>query len=396
MKNKGSIPPVSPELIRLAQLGLLETKERDDDDVLDVKSVLEEIGKKQNERFSGLERQFNLRIDDIEMRFNRMGLSHSGNDKPSTKVWDKFLRAGIETKDMSVGSDPDGGYSVPEEWSARIVKTVLQTSPMRQVARVETVSTSALDVLVDKDDTGSGWVGEMSSRTDTTTAQLAKLHIPCHEIYAAPKVTQKLLDDSRLDIENWIAEKIASRFARKENLAFVSGDGVTQPTGFLSHTAIDNASYARGSLGYIASGAAGAFAASNPADKLQLLKYSLKAEYRADAVWLMNSDTAAQVAIFKDSTGRYIWSEAVSKGEPPMLFGSPVVFAEDMPAIAANSYSIAYGNFKEGYTIVDRFGIRMMRDPYTAPPYVKLYSTKRTGGDVTNYEAIKLMKFAAS
>ncbi|MBL29554.1 MAG: phage major capsid protein [Rhodospirillaceae bacterium] len=302
----------------------------------------------------------------------------------------------LEQKALSVGSDPEGGYLVPATMSERIVRTVFETSPIRAIAANVTIGTDAVEMLVDKDEAGAGWVAETGSRAETDTPDLAKLRVPVHELYAEPRATQKLLDDGLFDVESWLADKVADKMTRTENAAFVSGTGVGQPRGFLGYTAVADASWSWGSIGYVASGGSGAFASSNPADKLIALAYALKAAYRADASWVMNRATVAEVRKLKASDGHYLWQPGLKAGEPATLLGYPIAEAEDMPDIEANSLSIAFGNFRAGYLIVDRMGVRVLRDPFTAKPYVKFYTTKRVGGDVVNFEAIKLMKFANS
>lgn len=403
-------PQLDAEYLSALARGEVEFKKQDDDDDDDagdeqarggMKAIASLLADMKKSYKSGQE-DLRKEIDALEAKLNRLGanpdvglLGKPARAPEDVKAWNTYLRSG-ETKDMMVSADPQGGYAVDAQWSSRIIQTVFQSSPMRQICTVESVSSDALELLTDHNDLESGWVGETQTRSDTTTPDIGRIRIPVHEVYSQPRATQKLLDDARFDIEGWLTGKVAKKFARDEATAFVSGDGINRPRGFLTHTIVANASWEWGKIGYIASGGAGAFAASNPADKLKQLKYSLKSEYRDGARWLMNSDTAALIAQFKDTTGRYIWAESVAEGDPPTLFGSPVTFAEDMPAIAADSYSVAYGNFKDGYTIADRFGIRILRDPFTAKPYVRFYSTMRVGGDVVNFEALKVMKFASS
>lgn len=316
-----------------------------------------------------------------------------------------YLRKGrdeaLQAKAMSVDSDPEGGYYVMPDTSGRTVEFVYETSPIRQVAAVQTITTDALEGFNDLDEAGSGWVGERASRPETTTPDLGMYRIPVHEIYAEPRATQKLLDDAMVDIEGWLAGKVSSRFAREENAAFVNGDGVEKPRGFLT--------YAAGTPGStpstwkviqrIISGANGAFAgAPNSGDALVDLVFSLKAPYRAGSVFMMNRTTFAAVRKLKNSDGDYLWQMGLQEnGLGLQLLGFPVIEAEDMPDFSdTGALAIAYGNFAQGYQIVDRAGIRVLRDPYTAKPFVKFYTTKRVGGDVINFEAIKLMEFSAS
>lgn len=314
-----------------------------------------------------------------------------------------YLRKGekhlgnTETKAMSVGSDPDGGYLVTPDVTGRIVKKVYETSPIRQISSAISISSDKLEGIEDLGEAGCGWVGETEAPSDTTTPQVGKWSIEAFEMYAQPKTTQKLIEDSAVDVEAWLAEKVAQRFSRVENAAFVNGNGVSKPRGFLSYTAAadDGSGVSWGQLGYVASGASGAFA-SNPADKIFDLIGALKSDFLANAKFVTRRTVITAIRKFKDSTGQYLWQPSLVAGVPEQIVGHPIVRAEDMPALAAGSLSLAFGDFEQGYQIVDRLGITVLRDPYTDKPYVKFYSRKRVGGGVVNFEAIKLMKFAAS
>ncbi|MFQ5783604.1 MAG: phage major capsid protein [Alphaproteobacteria bacterium] len=300
---------------------------------------------------------------------------------------DDSALAGLERKALSVGADPEGGYLVTPAMSERIVGTVFETSPVRRVAAVETISSDSLEMLVDKDDAAAGWVAEAEARPETATPDLAKINIPVHEIYAEPRATQKLVDDASIDVETWLAGKVAGKFARMEATAFVNGAGVGQPRGFLTYPA----GVAWGEIEQINSGAPGAVAADGAVD----LAHALKEEYGANAVWLVNRLTLRDLRKLKDANNQYLWQPGLGAGVQDTLLGRPIHVASDMPAPAAGSLSIAFGDFARGYQIVDRIGIRVLRDPFTAKPYVKFYTTKRVGGDVVNFEAIKLQKLAA-
>ncbi|MBI3419263.1 MAG: phage major capsid protein [Proteobacteria bacterium] len=305
----------------------------------------------------------------------------------------------VESKAMSVVSDPDGGYLVPGEISERIITRQFDTTPMRQLATVMQVTSDAVEMLRDTNDADAQWLGELDTRSDTDPGQFGRLRISVFELHAQPKATQKLLDDANLNVEEWLTNKIASRFSRKENAAFVGGDGVTQPRGFATYpvaaTADDSRSW--GTFEYVASGASGAFASSNPSDAIIDLMHKLRAGYLPKAAWLMPRAVADSIRKFKENTtNAYIWQPGLQAGQPASLLGFPVYLGEDMPTVAANSLSLAFGNFGEGYTIVDRIGLRILRDPFTAAPFVKFRCSKRVGGDVTNFEAIKFLKFATS
>ncbi len=307
--------------------------------------------------------------------------------------------SGIEAKAMSVVSDPDGGYLVPSEMSERIITRQFDTTPMRQLATVMTVSSDAVEMLRDTDDSEALWLSELDARPDSEPGQFGRIRISVHELHAQPKATQKLLDDANLNIEEWIVGKIAARFARRENAAFVSGDGVAQPRGFTSYAVAATADASRpwGTFEYFPSGAAGAFASTAPADAIISLMHRLKAGYLPNAAWLMPRAVSELIRKMKGTTNdSYLWQPSLQVGTPATLLGFPVYLGEDMPAVAANSTSLAFGNFAEAYTIVDRIGMRILRDPFTAAPFVKFRCTKRVGGDVTNFDALKFLRFSVS
>jgi HK97 family phage major capsid protein len=314
-------------------------------------------------------------------------------------AFDTFLRKGEEVmgpderKALSVGTDPDGGYVVNPDLSGRIVMKVFETSPMRAYASIQVISSDALEGLFDLNEASSGWVGETDSRPETNTPQLGKWRIPAHELYAKPKATQKLLDDASINMEAWLASKVAEKFARDEANAFVVGNGVNKPRGFLT---FPSGTTLPGTIERFDTGVNGAFAAApNGGDVLINALYGLKQQYRANATWFMNRATLKLTRKLKDSDGAYLWSPGIAAGQPASLLGYPVASFEDMPDPATDSLSIAVGDMREAYQIVDRLGIRTLRDPYSAKPYVEFYTTKRVGGDVVNFEALKLIEFTA-
>lgn len=315
---------------------------------------------------------------------------------------DTYFRRGNATpvevmNTLAAGSDPDGGYWVMPDTTGRVVQKIYESSPMRSLADVQTIGTDALEGMIDNGEASSGWVSEQGTRPVTNTPQLGKWRIPVSEQYAAPQATQTLLDDANFNVETWLETKVADKLARTENTAFVSGNGSGKPRGFLDRTIVSTADGSRtwGQLQYVATGASGAFDATVKGDCLLDLVYALKSFYRQGATWFMARASVGAVRKLKDGQGNYLWVPG-SATQPATLHGYPVAEGEDMPVIAANSYSIAFGNFKIGYQIVDRMGMRVLRDPYTSKPYVIFYTTKRVGGDVVNSEAIKLLKFAAS
>lgn len=327
------------------------------------------------------------------------------NDAPHHKAFAAYLRSGedeglrgleIEGKAMSTAVAADGGYLVDPQTAATIRGTLSAMASIRAIASVVNVDASSYDVLIDRADIGAGWASETAALTETATPVIDRISIPLHELSALPKASQRLLDDSAFDIEGWLAGRIADKFARSEAAAFVSGDGVDKPRGFLNYPVLADANWAWGSLGYVPTGAAGAFAASNGADAIISLVYALGAAYRAGASFVMNSKTTGTIRKMKDADGRFLWSDGLSAGEPARLLGYPVLVAEDMPDIAGNAMAVAFGNFGAGYTIAERPDLRVLRDPFSAKPHVLFYATKRVGGAVSDFAAIKLLKFATS
>lgn len=299
-----------------------------------------------------------------------------------------------EAKALSVGSDPDGGYVVDPDTSGRLIKKIFETSPVRQYASVQVISTDALEGLRDLDETTFGWVGETSSRVETSTPQLEKWRIPVHEMYAEPRATQKFVDDMAIALEDWLADKVADKFARAENTAFVNGTGVDQPRGFLTYPA---GTTNPGQVQQQTTGADGAFGADpDGGDALINMIHALKSQYRANGVFAMNRTTLGAVRLLKDSQGRMLWQPSLAAGMPSTLLGYPLASFEDMPDYTTtDAQAIIFADFGEFYQIVDRLGIRTLRDPYTAKPYIKYYSTKRVGGDVANFEAAVTLKFGS-
>ncbi len=242
----------------------------------------------------------------------------------------------------------------------------------------------------------SGWAGETQARPETTAPQLDLINFPVGELYAMPAATQMLLDDSMADVDQWLADEVRDVFAAQETQAFTLGNGTNKPKGFLDYTSVENSSHSWGNIGYIATGSDGAFDSSNPIDALIDLIYAPETRYRSNANFVMNRRTLSSLRKFKDADGNYIWQPASSAGQPSSLLGYPVVEIEDMPDIASDSTSVAFGDFRRGYLIVDRQGVRVLRDPYSSKPYVLFYTTKRVGGGVQDFNAIKVLKFAAS
>lgn len=302
----------------------------------------------------------------------------------------------FEEKAMSYSSDPDGGYLVPDETAAEIGRRLAEISPIRSVAGIRVVSSAMYKKPFAVTGPSTGWVAETSVRPQTAAPALSELQFPTMELYAMPAATSSLLEDSAINIDQWIAEEVEVAFAEQESAAFINGDGVNQPKGILTNTVVAESSWSWGSLGYVPTGADGEFSTSDASDTLVDTIYSLKAGYRQNANWLMNRRTQADIRKLKDADGNYLWQAPSAAGEKAMLMGFPVLEAEDMPDIASDSLSVAFGDFNRGYLVVDRAGVRVLRDPFSAKPYVLFYTTKRVGGGVQDFDAIKLIKFGTA
>ncbi|WP_084539612.1 phage major capsid protein [Azorhizobium doebereinerae] len=304
---------------------------------------------------------------------------------------------GVKAAMMS-SSDTDGGFTVRPEMETAIDETLKEVSPMRQICTIRPISATSYKKLVNQHGTASGWVGEGDSRPQTAGANLSEIEFPAMELYAMPAASQTLLDDSFVDIGSWLASEVELEFAAQEGSAFVAGDGVKKPRGFIGgYTPVADASYAWGKVGYVATGGAGDWAATDKANALIDLYTAPKTAYQQNGTFVMNRKTLGAVRKLKDGQGNYLVNVSFrADGAVMEVLGRPVVEMPDMPDIAANSYSIAFGDFRRGYLIVDRVGVRVLRDPYTAKPYVLFYTTKRVGGGIQNFEAIKLLKFAAN
>ncbi len=408
-------------------MSAVETKSAGDDILADLNRAFSAFKETNDERLTQLESRLGADVvteeklaridqalDDTKSRLDRLALEmsrpriggklvddHSGREHKS--AFNHYMRSGeasglkaLEAKALSRGSGPDGGYLVPLPTEREVLRRLAKFSPIRAISSVREISGASLRRAFSTTGPAAGWVAEADPRPQTNNQQLADMTFPAMELYAMPAATQALLDDAVVDIEQWIAEEVQTAFAEQEGAAFVSGDGVNKPKGFLSYTSVADASWTWGNIGYVLTGAAGAFAASDPSDALVNLVYALRAGFRQNGKFVMGRRAQSLVRQFKTTTGDYIWAPPATADAGASLMNFPVVEAEDMPDPAANSLSIAFGDFERGYVVVDRVGIRVLRDPYSAKPYVLFYTTKRVGGGVQNFEAIKLLKFAAS
>lgn len=381
-----------------AKKDALEKAHKERMDELEKKLNRPQIGSADTAKAAEEVKQFNIARDAFELKGNPVDEKVLGEYKTLAQ---NYLRKGHqsltadELKTMSVGGDPDGGYLVTPDTTGRVVTKLYETSPLRQIADVQTISTDAMEGIEDLGEAGAGYADERATSGNTTTPQIGKWRIPVFIIDTEPKATQQLLDDAAVDVEAWLAGKVADKFSRFENEQFINGS--TKIRGICSYTTAATADSSRtwGQLEHVATGVNGDFAASNPADILFDVEGAMKTGYLAGASWVTRRQVITKVRKFKGSDSQYLWQPGLQAGKPASLIGYPILMAEDMPTLAAGSLSLAFGNFKVGYQILDRQGIRVLRDPYTAKPYVKFYTTKRVGAGVLNFEAIKFVKFAA-
>jgi HK97 family phage major capsid protein len=323
------------------------------------------------------------------------------------RAWLRYGQAIGELQNaMRVGSDPDGGFWVPPQFLMEIQRRIHDDSPMRQVATVRPMTAGEIELPTDPNDlTSGGWVAESSTRGETASPQIGLQRLFAREQFAQPEVTQKLLDDAAIDVDSWLVDKIVSKFLRDEGSAFTSGVGVTSPRGFLTYpVAADDDGPDRewGTLQYVPSGSASGFpklsgSSADDADSLITLQLKLRPEYQARATWMMSRGTASVIRRLKDADGRFLWTDNLAEGQRPLLLGARVMINDFMPSIASDALAVAYGDFSH-YWILDRLGVRVLRDPFTKKGTVRFYATKRVAGDVVGegFDSIKLLKFSVS
>jgi HK97 family phage major capsid protein len=344
-------------------------------------------------------------VEEVKSRLDRVSRAAAraplGGETASPEVKsfvDGYLRFGreAELKSLSGAAPADGGYAVPREIDAAIAARLKNLSPIRAIAQVVQTGTAGYRKLITTSGTASGWVSEVAARPETATPSFAEIVPPAGELYANPAASQAMLDDVGFDLEAWLADEIASEFARAEGAAFVSGSGTNQPKGFLGAPTAATGDAARpfGTLQFLVSGNASGFDA-NPELKLIDLVHALKAGHRQGASWVMNAATLAQVRKLKDANGAFLWQPGLVEGQPDRLLGYPVVEAADMPDVGAGAFPIAFGNFRAGYLIAERSATTILRDPFTNKPFVHFYAVKRIGGQVLDSDAIKLLKISA-
>ena len=335
---------------------------------------------------------------DRAARQTRPALDGSATVSPELKGFvDGYLRLGrtAELKSVTGAVPGDGGFAVPREIDAMIAAQMKTISPIRSVAQVVQTGTAGYRKLVTNSTANSGWVSEGAARPETLTSKFMEIVPPMGELYANPSASQAMLDDAGFDLEAWLADEIATEFARAEGAAFINGSGTNQPKGFLQQpTALTtDAVRAFGTLQHTVTANATGFD-TTPELKLIDLVHSLRAAHRQGAVFVMNTKTLATVRKFKAADGSFLWQPGIFENAPARLLGYPVIEAEDMPDVAANALPIAFGNFRNGYIIAERKATSILRDPYTNKPYVNFYATKRIGGQVLDSDAIKLLKIS--
>jgi HK97 family phage major capsid protein len=333
----------------------------------------------------------------LEVKSDPLAAVFDTAEATATPIETTIARPALEAKAATITPPTKGGLGVPLEIDAVINRVMLAASPIRSIAQVVDIGSSAYRRLITTTGVVSGWVSETQGRPETETPNFAEIAPPMGELYANPAASQAMLDDAGFDVEAWLGEEIGREFARAEGVAFVTGDGINKPRGFLNapNAATADATRAFGTLQFVASGAAGNFAATNPQDRLIDLVHALASPYRQGAVWVMNSATLARVRKFKTSDGAFIWQPGLGPEQPQTLLGHRVIEVDAMPDIAADSLSIAFGNFQAGYLITQRPDTTVLKDPYSNKPYVHFYAIRRVGGAVLDSRAIKLMRFSA-
>ncbi|WP_300379326.1 phage major capsid protein [Henriciella sp.] len=341
-------------------------------------------------------KKLDRRLDQLSLKAARPaeGAPAAEADGERSQAWARYLRTGddsglsrLDVKSLSAGTDEQGGYTAPPELDRLIEARLMQASPMRQIASVRQTSSGVFRKPVSLG-VGAAWAGETEARTESTTAGLSLLEFPAGELYAMPAATQTLLEDSYADVDEWLADEVEAAFSIQESAAFVSGDGAGKPKGFLSHDVVAEASHEWGKIGSVP----GDFAVADAGDQIIDLIQTPKSQFRSNGRFVMNRRTVAAVRKLKDGDGRYLWRPGMN-GEAQSIFGYPVTELEDMPDIGTGNAAIAFGDFRRGYLIADRQGARVLRDPYSAKPYVLFYTTKRVGGGVQHFDAIKVMVF---
>ena len=343
---------------------------------LEAKSSVDPLLTEKVDRLNAALEMQTRRVENLTLAQAAPGFASEAKSANS-QAWASFIRTGetsaLEGKSFA-STEGDGSFIAPVETETRIDSVLAETSPMRRLATIRTIGASLFRKPVSTSGAAAGWVGETDPRVETETPNLALLEFPAGELYAMPAATQALLDDSVADVDAWLAEEVRDVFSAQETAAFVNGDGVNKPRGFLTEPG----------LGVIEPSVL-------DTDALIDLIYAPQSRYRANGSFVMNRRTINAVRKFKDADGNYIWQPSLAAGSPSTLLGYPLVEMEDMPDIGGGAASVAFGDFRRGYLIADRQGVRVLRDPFSAKPYVLFYTTKRVGGGVQDKDAIKLL-----
>lgn len=346
--------------------------------------------------------RINSSVGDLQAAFDKMSLEVAAAkagagqkplvDADYSKAFQAHVRKGDIQASLNKGASDQGGYVTPIEWDRTITDRLVLVSPMRQIAQVQSISNAGFSKLFNSRGMGSGWVGETATRPETSTPTLGTMNYAIGEIYANPSATQGMLDDAQVDVEQWIARDVETEFAYQEGIAYVSGNGTNKPNGFLTY-ATGAANAAAHPWGAIAvSTAVGTTAVTT--DEIVSLTYALPALYTGNARFVMNRSSLAKVRLLKDGQGNYIWQPTFTAGQPSTIAGYPVTEMPAMPSMTTGAIPIAFGDFNQGYLIIDRIGVRVLRDPYSNKPYVMFYTTKRVGGGLLNPDVIKVLKMA--
>ena len=315
----------------------------------------------------------------------------------------ELMAKAVEVKALATNSEADGGFTVIPQVDQNIRALQLLVSPIRQVAQQQNISTNLWKVLWNNRGTAVGVVGEVDPRTVTATSQIREIDFVPGEYFALPLVTQQMLEDSFFNVEQWLMNEVTLALAVQEGKDFISGNGIKRPKGFLNYNIVADASQSHGSVGYIATGQSGGFLPTQTSPSIQQgadvffdMIGALKPQYRPNASFVFNRRTTAALRKIKSAFADYLWVPGLQNGQADSFVGYPTTEAEDMPDIAASSYSIAFGDMRQFYLIVDRVGMSVLRDPYSYKPYVGYYMRKRVGGGIQNFEAAKLLKFSVS
>jgi HK97 family phage major capsid protein len=359
--------------------------------------VLAEKVDRINASIDAMEKNMQKAVDDLNAKVAAAGAGNIIGDLPGDPEYVKAFKAHMRKGDVSAaitkGADTDGGYLAPIEWDRTITGRLKRISAIRANARVQSISTAGFKKLFTDRAVGSGWVGETASRPATSTPQFAQLDFIPGEIYANPAISQQMLDDAAIDLEVWLSDEVDTEFSRQEGIAFVGGDGVNKPYGLLTYVtgAANAAKHPWGAIPVTNSGSATGVTLDAMIDMIA----SLPGELSQNAKFYMNRLSIAAYRKIKDAGGNYIWQPSPAVGQPSTLFEAPIVEVPDMPTVAAGNIAALYGDMEATYLVVDRVGIRVLRDPFTNKPFVHFYTTKRVGGGVYNPEPMRALKISA-